>query len=70
MAGVSCATLVRLSGSGCGVSTLVLCAAYLSSRHGVIGSSKVAAIEMAASDIRVNAVLPGPADTDGGSTIP
>jgi NAD(P)-dependent dehydrogenase (short-subunit alcohol dehydrogenase family) len=38
-------------------------AAYVASKHGVLGLTKVASTDVAASGVRVNAVCPGPVET-------
>jgi NAD(P)-dependent dehydrogenase (short-subunit alcohol dehydrogenase family) len=38
-------------------------AAYVASKHGVLGLTKVASTEVAASGVRVNAICPGPVET-------
>ncbi|MBW2271918.1 MAG: glucose 1-dehydrogenase [Deltaproteobacteria bacterium] len=49
--------------SGSGLIATPALAAYCASKHGVLGITKTAAVENAATGVRINAILPGSTDT-------
>ncbi len=55
---------IVLTSSTAGIRAVPKLSAYVASKHAVIGLMRVAALEGAANDIRVNTVNPSPIDTD------
>jgi NAD(P)-dependent dehydrogenase (short-subunit alcohol dehydrogenase family) len=49
--------------SSAGVTGIANVAVYTASKHGVVGLTKAAALELAQSKVRINAVAPGPVNT-------
>lgn len=49
--------------SSAGVTGIANVAVYTASKHGVVGLTKATALELAQSNVRVNAVAPGPVNT-------